>query len=181
MSLKGLLTILHGHPGFRRHLDEVGNPDKPPQIAVRQGARACFIGALWSHVGAPVLVIAPRRVRLHEFPRWATTSPLPLQHVVRATIPILPPNVPLYKTPPFDRLTVCGLVPFAASLSSHDLLPRYVQTQLVQGVPEPSALRVPGRIWSPRNGQAVPVKIGRTHHVFPPLNAYNGSILKIRP
>ena len=168
MSLTGLLATLHGHPGFRRHLNEVDNPDKLPQIAVRQGARACFIGALWSHVKAPELDTTSQRVRLQEFPRWATTSSLPLQHVVRATIPILPPNVPLYKTPPFDRLTVSGLVPFAVSLSSHDLLPRYVQTQLVQGVPERSALRVPGRIWSPRNGQAVPVKIGRTPDFFPP-------------
>ncbi len=69
MSLKGLLTILHGHPGFRRHLNEVDNPDKLPQIAVRQGARACYIGALWSHVGVPVLVITPRPEdarRLHD-------------------------------------------------------------------------------------------------------------------
>ena len=64
MSLKGLFPVLSIHPEYRRHLQEVGNvvghSRKPPEIAVRQGARPLYIAALWSHLKIPVVVITPR-------------------------------------------------------------------------------------------------------------------------
>ena len=69
MSLKGLCAVLGSHPAYRRHLEEVANPGKTPQIAVRQGARPCYLAALWGHQKVPVLVLTPRPEdarRLHD-------------------------------------------------------------------------------------------------------------------
>ena len=69
MSLKGLVSILGHHPEYRRHLEEIVSPEEAPQIVVRQGARPCYIGALWGHWKGPLLVLTPRPEdarRLHD-------------------------------------------------------------------------------------------------------------------
>ena len=69
MPLTGLLSVLSEHPLYLRHLEGIFNSPSATQITLRQGARPAFIGALWQHRKAPVLVISPRPEdarRLHD-------------------------------------------------------------------------------------------------------------------
>ena len=69
MTLNGVLSVISGHPEYLRHLATASTPAAPPRVAVRQGARPGYIGALWRHQGAPLLVITPRSEdarRLHD-------------------------------------------------------------------------------------------------------------------
>ena len=69
MPLTGLLSVLSEHPLYLRQLEGIADSSAAAQITVRQGARPAFIGALWQHRKAPVLVIAPRPEdarRLHD-------------------------------------------------------------------------------------------------------------------
>ena len=59
MPLTGLLSVLSQHPLYLRHLEGIANSPTSTQITLRQGARPAFIGALWQHRKAPVLVISP--------------------------------------------------------------------------------------------------------------------------
>ncbi|MDP6549033.1 MAG: hypothetical protein QF659_03035 [Dehalococcoidia bacterium] len=69
MTLNGVLSVISGHPEYLRHLAAASTPAAPPRVAVRQGARPGYIGALWRHQGAPLLVITPR-----SMPGGSTTS-----------------------------------------------------------------------------------------------------------
>jgi len=69
MSLNGVLSVITSHPEYLRHMATASTSVAPPRIAVRQGARPGYIGALWRHQGGPLLVITPRPEdarRLHD-------------------------------------------------------------------------------------------------------------------
>ena len=69
MPLKGVLSVVENHPALRRHLGKVLGPSAQIQTAVRQGAKAAFVGATLSHRRVPLLVITPRpedAPRLHD-------------------------------------------------------------------------------------------------------------------
>ena len=69
MPLTGLLSVLSEHPLYLRRLEGIAHSASPTQIALRQGAKPAFIGALWQRRKAPVLVISPRPEdarRLHD-------------------------------------------------------------------------------------------------------------------
>ena len=69
MPLTGLLSVLSEHPLYLRHLEGIAKSPLATQITVRQGAKPAFIGAVWQHRKAPVLVISPRPEdarRLHD-------------------------------------------------------------------------------------------------------------------
>ncbi len=69
MSLNGVLSAITGHPEYLRQTAMASTPETPPRVAVRQGARPGYIGALWRQKGRPLLVITPRPEdarRLHD-------------------------------------------------------------------------------------------------------------------
>ena len=69
MSLNGILSLISGHPEYRRHLEMLDSSGRPSQITVRQGGRAGYVAALWLQRKAPLLVLTPRPEdarRLHE-------------------------------------------------------------------------------------------------------------------
>ena len=69
MSLKGVLDLLNRHPMFPRPGKGDIPPERPFEVAVRQGARPAYIAALWESRRVPTLVITPRPEdarRLHD-------------------------------------------------------------------------------------------------------------------
>ena len=69
MPLNGILSLISGHPEYRRHLKLLEPSSQPPQITLRQGGRPGYIAALWLQQKAPMLVITPRPEdarRLHD-------------------------------------------------------------------------------------------------------------------
>ena len=69
MTLKGILATLSLHPEFRRHLAQIDNCVDPPEISIRQGARAAYLAAVWGQRQVPMLVLTPRPEdarRLHD-------------------------------------------------------------------------------------------------------------------
>ncbi len=70
MRLTGLFELLEGSPGYRSLLERLAQGQFPLEVAAAGGARPYLLGALWSRLGRPVLVVTPRPEdarRLYDF------------------------------------------------------------------------------------------------------------------
>ena len=58
MSLRGLFSLVHQLPGYRRVVDELGKGRA--EVASAAGEKPLLLSALWQTLGRPMLIISPR-------------------------------------------------------------------------------------------------------------------------